>query len=137
MKYLFVCTGNTCRSPMAEHLARKFYPQNEYFSAGIYANDLQSASSGSINAMKHFDIDLSSHKSIPLSPELALECDYIVPMTSSHKQTLLALGIDQSKILSFADEISDPYMCDDKVYLNCAKQIKHNLDKLFGENDGN
>ena len=137
MNILFVCTGNTCRSPMAEYLARKYYNSNTYFSAGLSALSGQSASSDAINAMKSYDIDLSSHTAQELSFELTQKCDYIVPMTSSHKHTLLMLGIDKNKILSFCEEISDPYMCDETVYLNCAKQIKKNLDMLFGENNDN
>lgn len=137
MKYLFVCSGNTCRSPMAEHLSRKFYPNNEYSSAGIYAVESQDASLGAVSAMCKFDIDLSCHKSKALSPLLLNKYDYIVPMTFSHKQALLNLGLKEDKILMFSEEISDPFMCSDEVYLECANQIKQNLDKLFGENDDN
>ena len=58
-------------------------------------------------------------------------------MTFSHKQALLNLGLKEDKILMFSEEISDPFMCSDEVYLECANQIKQNLDKLFGENDDN
>lgn len=135
MKYLFVCTGNTCRSPMAQAIAKKYFKNDEFYSAGIAVRSATKVSSGAVNALKHFEIDISDQTSTPLTFELLNDCDYIIPMTSNHKAILLSYGVEKDKILSFDEDIIDPYMCNDDVYLQCANIIKHNIFKLFNKTD--
>ncbi|OZM56780.1 hypothetical protein CIB95_11220 [Lottiidibacillus patelloidae] len=87
---LFVCTGNTCRSPMAEALANNRY--NDKFiakSAGVFASNGMPASVNSIDAMKEKGIDLD-HQSSPLTNELVDWADIVLTMTENHKSAILA-----------------------------------------------
>ena len=59
--YLFVCTGNTCRSPMAEGLAKKMFPKYDFSSAGLFVNPTDSVSKNSVLAMKNYGIDITKH----------------------------------------------------------------------------
>ena len=133
MKILFVCTGNTCRSPMAQGIATKLFPDFIFSSAGIYVNSTSSASSYAVEALKDLNIDISSHISSQLTKELTNDFDYIIPMTLAHKQMLLAFGVEYDKIISFNEEIADPYGCSLEVYKNCAKQIENNIKQTIGE----
>lgn len=133
MKFLFVCTGNTCRSPMAEGLARKLFKNHEFSSAGLFVNPFNSVSANSVQAMIDYGIDISLHKPTQVTVNLSKNYDYIIPMTLSHKMNLVSLGVDQEKILMFKEEISDPYGGDLDVYKFCAKQLKENIIKLIGE----
>ncbi len=133
MKFIFVCTGNTCRSPMAEGIAKKLFKEHQFSSAGLYANDGEKVSKNAVLALKELDIDISSNSAKSLSYELVDECDYIIPMTSSHKNQLLMLGVKSDKILCFKDEISDPFGASLDVYKECAKQIMKNIKVTIGE----
>ena len=133
MKILFVCTGNTCRSPMAEALAKILFPKYDFSSAGLYVNQNDSVSANAVLAIKNYGIDISEHKPTQLTVEKATEYDYIIPMTSSHKQVLLANGINPDKILMFKDEISDPFGGSLETYLFCAEQLKNNIKITIGE----
>ena len=133
MKILFVCTGNTCRSPMAEALAKILFPKYDFVSAGLYVNPTDSVSANAVLAMKNYGIDISEHKPTQLTVEKAAEYDYIIPMTSSHKQILLANGINPDKILMFKEEISDPFGQNLETYLSCAEQLKNNIKITIGE----
>lgn len=92
---LFVCTGNTCRSPMAEGLCRKQIEQAgaqswvKVASAGVSAFPGQSISAHTLEILRQQGIDLSQHKSQPVTDELLAQATHVIVMTSSHREILL------------------------------------------------
>ena len=108
-RLLFVCTGNTCRSPMAEAIARKRveergWAQVEVASAGVAAFPGSPASDGAVRAAEARGLDLSAHESKPLTSHLADGADLILTMTSSHLMRVVELGAGEraAVITSFA-----------------------------------
>jgi len=88
---LFVCTGNTCRSPMAEYLLKKHLGDQSHISissAGIMAGDGYPASDTGVKALKEKEIDSSTHRSRFLTPDMIDEATMVVVMTAHHKQIL-------------------------------------------------
>ncbi|WP_117168410.1 low molecular weight protein arginine phosphatase [Paraliobacillus sediminis] len=83
---LFICTGNTCRSPMAEALL-KHKSNFEVKSAGIFASNGSPASQGTIDALQTANIKVE-HQSQPVSEQLLDWADLILTMTMQHKQTV-------------------------------------------------
>ena len=91
---LFVCTGNICRSPMAEGLFRRAVAdQNDFqaMSAGLGAANGQPPSAFAVQAVQELGIDISGIRSRMLTPELVQAADYIVGMTHSHVDSILLL----------------------------------------------
>ncbi len=94
-KLIFVCTGNTCRSPMAEGLLKKLLGPDcgwEISSAGVCATNGSPISSGAVEALREKGIDLSRHRSRHLSPKLIEDADLLVTMTSGHREAILTLA---------------------------------------------
>jgi protein-tyrosine-phosphatase len=91
---LFLCTGNVCRSPMAEGLFRhavKGRGEFRILSAGLGAVDGQPPTSHSVQAMKEIGLDISGQRSRALTAELVRSADLILGMTHSHTDTVALL----------------------------------------------
>jgi len=108
-RMLFVCTGNTCRSPMAEVIARKRvadlgWTHVEVASAGVAAFAGSPASGGSLRTAAANGLDLSSHASTLLTADLAAGVDLILTMSASHLMRVAELGAGEraSVITAFA-----------------------------------
>ena len=121
MKILFVCTGNTCRSPMAEAICNKLSDKKIADSAGINAITGLSASVNSIEVCKEIGIDLSDFTSTWICDTNPAEYDLFAVMSESHKQMLITLGISPEKINVL--NISDPYGGDLETYRKCRDEI--------------
>ncbi|NOU35866.1 MAG: low molecular weight protein arginine phosphatase [Kiritimatiellaceae bacterium] len=94
-KLIFVCTGNTCRSPMAEGLMKNLLGPDcgwDISSAGVHANNGCPASSGAVEALRMLGLDLSGHSSRRLTPALVHNADLLVTMTRGHRDAILAIA---------------------------------------------
>lgn len=131
MNILFVCTGNTCRSAMAAAIMNKIAVENEMDirieSAGVFADIGQSASENAVKALEKYDIDLSQHRTQPVTDELIEKSDIILTMTAGHKMLLSSMAKDKVyTLLEFIDsdgDITDPYGGDLEEYEECAREI--------------
>lgn len=132
---LFICTGNTCRSPMAqvifESLAQKRGIECECKSAGIaVGTEGRPASEGAILAVKRFGIDLSGHRSVNIRTVDLDSVDLFVALTTEHATLLTNLGIPKCKI--YVMNIPDPYGGSQEVYDDCCDEIKKSIENLIG-----
>ena len=133
---LFVCTGNVCRSPMAEGIFRQAVQgRGEYqvLSAGLGAAEGQPPSAYAVQAVRELGIDISGLRSQMLTTELVEQADYIFGMTHNHIDTVMALHPQAAEktflmrefdetLDTFEKDISDPIGGSYEVYLNCRDQ---------------
>ena len=142
MNILFVCTGNTCRSPMAAGIFEKIINEKNLInvnilSAGICANNSSKATQNAIEACKEINIDLSKHISKSIFDVNLNDIDKFVVMTKNHKDFFLNLGVKNEKILILGDQILDPFGGDLKIYERCRDQIYNSLYELIKKFDFN
>jgi ribose 5-phosphate isomerase B len=142
MRVLFVCTGNTCRSPMAAGLfnARSPDPTWQATSAGLAAWPGQPATDLAVKALlAGYDIDISSHRSRRLDEALLDEPDLILTMNAHQREFLRILLADHPAIvLTIGEmagepnvEIPDPYGQDQPAYDDTAAALVRLIDRIF------
>ncbi|WP_206811221.1 low molecular weight protein arginine phosphatase [Paradesulfitobacterium ferrireducens] len=137
MKLLFVCTGNTCRSPMAAALAGQIFGADaEIGSAGTDAWEGSGASQEAMTVMQERELDLSVHRSRRVSREEVAAADWVLPMTKAHELRLKALFPEyEHKIVRLGEwsdhprDVPDPWGGSVEEYRACASE----LEKLLGD----
>ena len=147
---LFVCSGNTCRSPMAEAITRRVLaerlhvPEPELesrkgisvLSAGSYALPGAKATPQAVEALKDLGSDLSHHRSRPLTVELIHQADVIFTMGRSHAaavQALVPSASEKVATLDPAGDIDDPIGGDAALYRDLAGQLQTLIEKRLQE----
>ena len=147
---MFVCTGNICRSAMAEKLLKKklqdlgMSQKVEAYSCGTYAEaDDTPTYEATTVMMKKYGIDMTSHRATPIRDSKIYDMDLILCMTNSHKNTLKLVCpdlVDRIFLLreyaGLDGEISDPYGGTIKVYEECINDIEKCLDLLIKKEFG-
>ena len=132
MKIMFVCTGNTCRSPMAEAIAKSILPSEyEVISRGLSVFEPMPASENARKAAYINGLSLEEHISKQITEEDIIESDIIFTMTGAHKQMIASVCNRLNKPLftlaeftGHSEDISDPYGGSLEVYEKCFDMLK-------------
>jgi protein-tyrosine phosphatase len=146
---VFVCTGNTCRSPLAEALCKKLLADRlgcsvdelsgrgfVVLSAGLAAVRGEPAAAEAVEIARELGADLSGHSSRPATPDLLAQADLIVGMTGSHLHAVAAypgLAARARLLGGEAGDLADPIGGDRAVYQACAGAIWQHLQGLVTE----
>lgn len=149
MKLMFVCTGNICRSAMADWMMKDKIKKNnikniEVFSSGIYAQNGDTPTYEAIETMKENNIDLRQHRATNTINSNINEMDLILGMTQSHKNELIYLYPNlKDKIFTLKEyvnyqkegnnniNIKDPWGFDIETYRACCAEIEECLNLLI------
>jgi protein-tyrosine phosphatase len=147
---VFVCTGNTCRSPLAEALCKKMLAERlgcpveelprrgfRVLSAGLSAMRGDAAAVEAAAIARELGADLEGHRSQRLTADMLAVADHLIAMTRGHLRALLPYCTSETaapRLLSAAGaDVADPIGGDETVYRDCARQIAECLEALLPE----
>jgi len=143
---LFVCTGNLCRSPMAEGIFRRFLKKNnvegvEVSSAGLFTYDGGEAEAFAVQAASERGIDLSPHRSRTLTLSLAEKAELILAMELDQVQDILSMCIGKEEKVGLLGscskrrrglvEVKDPFGGTIEDHRACFEHLRELLEDLF------
>lgn len=148
--YLFVCTGNTCRSPIAEAVFRRRLADRlkcaeddlmdrgfAVLSAGLTAGVGAPATPDAVATLDQDKIDLRNHESQPVTERLLIQADHIVTMTRAHQQVILGefpeLSSRVRMLSADRQDVRDPYGGTRREYEDCKAEIEGHIMKLIDE----
>ena len=137
MNILFVCTGNTCRSPMAEGIFKKMIADKSVegitcSSAGLFAMTGDEVTPNAVKACERFAVDISAHRARRITGYILDETDKFVCMTPEHAVSL-AMYVPTEKIIVLGGGVPDPFGHDLETYIRCANYIKTSLNLQFDD----
>jgi L-threonylcarbamoyladenylate synthase len=147
---VFVCTGNTCRSPMTEALCKNLLaarlgcavdelPARGFLiiSAGVSAYPGDGPTPEAVDVLRELGADLSAHRSRPLAPEVVAHADHLIAMTRGHLLAVLSrypvIGGTMRLLGGAEGDLDDPIGGGPEVYAACARTILRRLDRLLTE----
>lgn len=139
MHITFICTGNTCRSPMAEGIAKKLLEEKykdsgiTVSSAGVSASNGSAPSENSVIVCEEIDVDICDLRSKSLSHDLLESTDIFAVMTKSHADILKFYGIPEDKIIVLGGGIPDPFGGSTLIYRKCRDIIADAVDELLAK----
>lgn len=143
MKIMFVCTGNICRSAMADAFTRKKEKNIQVFSAGTDAEDGARCPHNTIEAMMEYDIDMRQHRATNIMSSKVKEMNLILCATTNHKRRIISIFPELSERTYTMKEyvgmdnngtdmnVSDPWGYDLFTYRKCATEIDKLTDKII------
>jgi protein-tyrosine phosphatase len=148
---LFVCSGNTCRSPMAAALARRMLADRlkmsegeleksgfTVISAGVSAMAGAPATEHAAEAVRGLGGNLAGHRSRPLTADLIRQADRIWTMGRSHAAWIAAMApsaAEKTRMLDPSGDISDPIGGDLHLYEELATRLKSLIEKQLGTDE--
>ncbi len=143
VRVLFVCTGNTCRSPLAAAALSAELGDDaarvEIASAGTSAMDGQPASAGTRDVAAREGIDLSSHRSRRTTAALVRAADFVFVMEPAHRAALEALGAPGERVHVLSEwpqpgepglPVSDPFGASREAYEECWRRIRRHVRRV-------